>query len=380
MKNIFKLLTFTLFVSNLVAKEAEIDHMALATLMIQDENYQRAKISLDEVDTTKKDFDFGYYYTLRGMVSMKLLDYKNAIVEFESAIENGQTDKSIYLYLIEANYKLKDYQKTVEAIEKAGDVAKERSQLFSIKVDSLWKLKREGEAISTLTEAFQRFPKEFNFLKQKFFYLVSLMLYQSAIDVANEFIEKSEPNGETLIAMASALQKSGEYRRAILLLEEAQLRFRENPKISALLSHLYLKIEKFYPSANLMERASYFDIKHKADSSEMYRRSGAYPQALYVNSQILDRQEKLKQRLSIYLESGDFERAIAMEDSMSRSGLLEESEDIRYALAYALYMSGDFIGCEKHLQKLQRGDLFVKGIELRKNIEKCRADRWSCPQ
>lgn len=353
--------------------------MALATLMIQDGNYQRARVSLDEVDTTTKDFNFAYYYTLRGMVSMKLGDYSTAVDEFEKSIESGQTDKSVYLYLIEANYKLKDYEKTVNAIDRAGDLVKENSQLFSIKADSLWKLKREGEAIEALTDGYSLFPKEFNFLKQKFFYLVSLYLYQSAIDMANEFIKKSEPSADTLIAMASALQKSGEFKRAIALLEEAQLKFPKEPKISALLSHLYVKLESIYSSANIMERASIFDKKYKADSSEMYRRSGAFSQALYLNSQILDRKEKLKQRLSIFLEFSDFERAVAMEGSMTRSGLLDESEDIRYALAYALYMSGDFAGCEKHLQKLQRGDLFAKAIELRKNIQKCYEDKWSCP-
>jgi tetratricopeptide (TPR) repeat protein len=380
LKNILNIVIFiTVTFSALFGKSGDIDHMALATLMIQDENWERAKISLDEVDKSKKDFNFGYYYTLRGMVSMKLQDYKTAIVEFEEAIKNGQNDQNIYLYLIEANYKIKDYANTVYAIERGGSFAKGNPQLFSIKADSLWKIDRQGEAIETLSEGFQLFPKSYEFLKQKFFYLVSLYLYQSAIEVGNEFIKISEPSADTMIAMASALQKSGEFGRAIYILEKALLLFPKNPKISALLSHIYIKLEKIYTSASLMERASIFDGKYLTDGSEMYRRAGAFSQSIYLNSQILDRKEKLKQRLSIYLEFGDFERAVAMEDSMERSGLLKENEDIRYALAYALYMTGDFQNCEKHLKKPQRGDLFAKGIELRKNIQKCNEDMWSCP-
>jgi tetratricopeptide (TPR) repeat protein len=381
MKTVLKtILLIGLLQSGLFAKkEAKVDHMALATLMIQDGNFQRARASLDEVDTGVKDFNFGYYYTLRGMVSMKLTEYRTAISEFQSAIDNNQTDKSIYLSMIEANYKLKDYSGTVKAIDSAGEYGRDNPQLFTIKADSYWKLENRNSAFEAIEDGYRTFPDNHKFLKQKFFYLVTLHLYQSAIEVANIFLEKSSPNAETILAMASALKNSGEYRRAVMLLEEGQLRFGKNSKISALLSHIYLKMDKLYTSATVMERASYFERKYKADSSEMYRRSGAVSQALYLNSQILDRKEKMKQRLSIFLDFGDYDRAVAMESGLRRSGLLQSSEDIRYALAYALYMSGDFIGCEEHLKKLQRGDLFAKAIELRKNIQKCYEDKWSCP-
>ena len=386
MKTIFKI-TFlifaisSLFLSDLSAKkeEAKIDHMALATLMIQDGNFQRARASLDEVDTSVEEFDFKYYFTLRGMVSMKLQEYKTAIEELSKAIDYGQTDKSVFLYLIEANYKLKDYTGTINAINQAGEFGKDNPQLFAIKSESYWKLENPNGALNALAEGYKLFPENHGFLKQKFFYLVNLHLYQSAIETASYFLDKSTPTADTILAMASALKNSGDFDRAIQLLEDGQLRYPSNSKITALLSHLYMKLDQGFTSGNIMQRASVFEHKYKADSSEIYRRSGAFTQALYLNSQILDRKEKLKQRLSIYLQFSDFERAVAMEDSLTRSGLLGENEDIRYALAYALYMSGDFIRCERHLKKLQRGDLFAKAIELRKNIQKCQEDKWSCP-
>jgi tetratricopeptide (TPR) repeat protein len=387
MKTIFKI-TFlifaisSLFVSELSAKkkeEAKVDHMALATLMIQDANYQRARLSLDEVDKSVENFDFKYYFTLRGMVSMKLNEYKTAIEELNQAIDYGQNDKSVFLYLIEANYKLKNYSGTIEAIQKAGEFGKDNAQLFTIKAESYWKLKNPNSALNAIAEGYKLFPENHNFLKQKFFYLVNLHLYQSAIETASYFLDKSTPTADTILAMASSLKNAGDYDRAIQLLEEGQLMYPANPKLSALLSHLYIKIDRSYTSATIMERASVFERKYKADSSEIYRRAGAFSQALYLNSQILDRQEKLKQRLSIYLQFSHFDKAVAMEGSMKRSGLLKKNEDIRYALAYALYMTGDFISCERHLKKLQRGDLFAKAVELRKNIQKCQEDKWSCP-
>ena len=96
-----------------------------------------------------------------------------------------------------------------------------------------------------------------------------------------------------------------------------------------------------------------------------------------LNGQISDQKVKLRQRLALLLELQRYEQAAAMDDDLRRTGLMDD-EDIRYALAYAVFKVGDFDNAEIHLQKLTRPDLFRKAAELRRAIQDCSEDAWQC--
>jgi hypothetical protein len=57
---------------------------------------------------------------------------------------------------------------------------------------------------------------------------------------------------------------------------------------------------------------------------------------------------------------------------------LLEDEDLRYAVAYALFKTGEFGAAEEHLSALNRPDLFRKAAELRRAIQDCVEDSWKC--
>ena len=52
--------------------------------------------------------------------------------------------------------------------------------------------------------------------------------------------------------------------------------------------------------------------------------------------------------------------------------------NLRYAIAYALFKTGDFEDAERHLAQLNRPDLFRKAAELRRAIQDCTEDHWKC--
>ncbi|MGH8033991.1 MAG: hypothetical protein ACREO9_02110, partial [Lysobacterales bacterium] len=110
---------------------------------------------------------------------------------------------------------------------------------------------------------------------------------------------------------------------------------------------------------------------------ELYRRSGQIHRALMLNSQLSDQSEKFRQRLAIYLQMQRFEQVVAMETALRRTGLME-NEDLRYAMAYALFNTGEFEAAETYLGTLNRPDLFRKAAELRRAIVDCAGDRWKC--
>lgn len=371
------------------------DHLALATLMLYDGNFDKALNELGLVDTTKKGFDFARYYTIKGLVSMRLEDYKDAIANLNQAIEATRTKVykkikgvdtelvrteklgQLHLQLAEAYYRIKDYAKVIETLDAAGEAGVARPELFSLRADCYWRLTDHSNAFTTLSGGFDKFPEEVSFVKQKFFYFAELGLYQSAVDVADHYFQVAKPDSKDYIAFAQVLTGAHQDDKAITLLEKAKLQFPKNAKIPVLLGHLYIRKDMSNVAGNLFEYASYFDRKYVPEAAEVYRRAKAFPSSLRLNSQIADPKEKAKQQVAIFVEQGEFERVIALEDALKRYDMLKD-ENLRYALAYSYYMVKDYDSSELHLKKLTNSELFAKATVIRKSIERCKSNELEC--
>ena len=359
------------------SKSDEIDHVALAALLMKDGHYARAAETLNEADTTQKDFDFVLYYTIKGLIFTKQQLYTVANEQFYKAIESGQTEPTIYLYIAQNNFKLRDYQATIDALDKAGEAATAKPQLLALRAECHWKLEQKAEALDTLALTLKQFPEYYGVYKQRFNYFVELELYQSALEDAEIYLANEKPNVKTYLSFIGALRKSGATSKATILAEEGNLKFLDNADITVMLAHLYLDEEMIQTAAILFDQASIEDAKYTKEASEMLRRAREFTLALYKNAQLNNTKEKYKQRIAIYLEFNEYERVVATGSALERSGLLED-ENIRYALAYAYYMTSDFEKSEAQLRELTRPDLFEKATELRKNMEKCTNNSWEC--
>jgi tetratricopeptide (TPR) repeat protein len=375
------LILFLLISLNVSAAEKktsdDIDHMGLAALLLKDGYIDRANDELNQVDTEDEDLDKGRYFTLRGLVSSKLGDYEEANKFFEQALAFEDVDKALYLYVAQNNYKLKDYKGALIAIDNAGSIADEKASVIALKAECFWQLKSPDMALETLADGIKRFTSEWNFYKQRFNYLVSLKLYQSALDDAQVYLVNAKPTDKTVISFISALRNSGDTDKAIELAEQANLRYITSADITVILAHLYIDKEMLQAAAELFNEASIEDDKYTKEAAEMMRRAHEFTLALYKNSQMLEAKEKLKQRVAIFIEFGAYERILASTQALYRSELIED-ESIRYALAYSYYMVGKYEECEAELKFLTRPDLFNKATELRKNMQKCKDNHWEC--
>jgi tetratricopeptide (TPR) repeat protein len=214
-------------------------------------------------------------------------------------------------------------------------------------------------------------------LRRKVFYLVDMGLFLQAVVLSRQFLEGSGGKLEDYVAIGNALRASGELEEAALLLEYAQLTFPESAQVRKVLAHVYIDRGEMNAAADVLYQAALLDPILMTEAAELYRRAGQLHRALALNSQLADQPEKFRQRLALYLQMGSYEQAAAMEVPLRRVGLLQE-EDLRYAIAYALFKIGDFVAAEAQLAELTRPDLFRKAAELRRSINDCAADQWKC--
>lgn len=355
----------------------EVDHLSLAALLLKDGFVDRANDELAQVDTEDETLDLGRFFTLKGLIETKLGQYEAANKSFIQALSHEEVDRALYLYVAQNSYKLKDYKGALDAIGMAGTAADDKASVFALKAECHWQLKDANEALNILQAGIKKFPSEWNFYQQRFNYLVVLKLYQSALADAQVYLVNAKPTEKTVLSFISALRKSGDTDKAIELAEQANLRFLQSADITVMLAHLYIDKEMIQAAADLFDEASIEDSKYTKEAAEMMRRAHEFILSLYKNSQMLETKEKLKQRVAIFIEFGSYERIIASEKALQRSGLIED-ESIRYALAYAYYMTGAYDKCEEQLKQLTRPDLFSKATELRKNMQKCENNHWEC--
>ncbi len=358
-------------------KTQPADFLELAAVMLKDGHSDRALLALQSVDLENKKTDLAKFYTLQGLAYLHLNDLEAAKDSLQQAVKNGQKDQAIFIYLAQVYFGLKDYKQTIQAIVKAGDQANKDASLISLRAESYWHLKETAAAIDSLNEGQKIFPDDFRFLKRKVFYFVELGLYQEAVKLGREYLKRSKAAATDYIAFGNALRLSREYEEALSILEIARLQFPHNEMVAKLLAHTYLDQGKLNAAAFILEQAALLNPNLQAEAAEIYRRAGRFHKALTLNESISDQKIKLKQRLSILLALKQFERAANMESSLYRTGLLDD-QDVRYALAYALFSSRRFPEANKHLDHLKNAELFRKGTELRRLMEVCKIEPWQC--
>lgn len=358
-------------------KAAKTDFMSLAAMMLKDGHSDRALLALQSVDLEDEATDLAHFYTLQGLAYMNLNDMLAAQDSLQLAIKNGQQDLVIYVYLAQANYALKDYEKVIIAVDKAGAIASQYPTLFEMKSQAYWQLKQTDAAIETLNKAQKIFAGDYRFMRRKVFYLVELKLYNQAAVLGKQYLQLSEGKASDYIAIGNALRLSKEYQQTLIIMEGARLKFPENVTIAKVLAHTYMDMGELNSGAFILEQAAQYDPELIAESAEVYRRAGRLYKALTMNPGIRDHKVKLKQRLAIYLALKRYEKAANMKKSLYRSGLLDD-QNIRYALAYAYFASGQFKSASTQIDYLTESDLFKKGIELRRMMEACKEEPWQC--
>lgn len=358
-------------------RQPSADLIELAAIMLKDGHNDRALLALQGVDLQDEKTDLARFYTLQGLAYMNLNDNVAAKNSLQLAIDNGQQEKIIHVYLAQVNFSLKNYPETIQAIINAGEVANNYPALFVTKARAHWHLKETAKAIKTLTDAEQLFPGDYRFLKQKVFYFVELALYQEAAKLGREYLALSQAKAEDYIAIGNALRLSKAYDEAMNILEIARLQFPNNDVIAKLLAHVYLDQDKLNSAAFILEQAAILNTDLLAEAAEVYRRAGRFHKALTLNQAVSDQKVKFKQRLSILLALKQYEQAANMASSLYRTGLLED-QHVRYALAYALFSTGRYSAADEHIDHLKDAELFRRGMELRRLMEICKTEPWQC--
>lgn len=361
----------------------DVDRLALAALLIGDGNFERARTVLAGVDLDDENLDRMRYHSLEGLVALNLEELPRAAAAFEqvaqAANEQGEpVPEVIWLYLAQAYFGQQDYAGVLRSLDRAAAETTELPSVYLMRAQSHWELAEVDEAWQVLSAGVTLFPdRAGEFTRRQVFWLVDLGLYQQAAEIGLAFLDQHRAATEDAVAIGNALRQAGQYDEALRVLEVARLNDADDIQLTRVLAHTWLAREQILPAADLIHAAGRLDPELVIEAAELYRRSGWLIKALMLNGQVIDQPKKFRQRLAILLELERFDQAAAMEETLFRTGLLED-EEIRYALAFAYFKTGEYEQAERHLAGLSSDELFRKAIELRRAMEQCTAEPWLC--
>lgn len=355
----------------------EVNHVDLAAKMIADGHYDRAEEVLAGVDPEQEGVDRKKLFTLRGIVYLKKQLFSASVDSFEAAIAAGQSEPVVRLYLAQGYFGLKSYEKCLTSLDGAGEAGTKAEEAHLMRARANWELRRHGSSIDALNAGLVRFPRSGQIQRMKLFFLVDLGLYQEVVQLSEAYLARPDVMEDDYVAVGEALRAGRQLSEAQLLLERALLRFPESEKIAVQLAHGYLDDGHPAIAAMLFEDAARVNPQYYLEAAELYKEAKRADRALSLNARVSDQRAKLKQRLSLLLSQERFEQVAAMTPVLSRLNLLLD-DDIRYALAFAYFQTGQLELAEQHAKTITQSKLFEASVELRKAIDTCRDAGWEC--
>ncbi len=353
----------------------EVDHLAIAARLIRDGHHARAETVLRQVDLKQPGLALDRHYTLLGLAQLQLGRHAEAVMSLKKAVKHGQTEPVVHSYMAQAFFGLERYHGVLFELAKAGDAGRSAPGLFSMRARSHWELGQRAPALAALEQGLAAFPDREQLERARLTYLIELGLFQEVSRVGATFLNREGATADDYAMVAEGLRRSKQLDQAKDVLEGARLRFPDRPRLTVLLAHTYRDSGNPLVAAMLFEDAVRFDRDHALAAAELYLKAGRVSRAISLNARVTDQRKKMKQRLKILLEIERFAEIAAMEAKLARIGLLSD-EDIRYALAYAHFETGQFDEAEAHLKRLSDPKLFEKALHLRRAMQRCRDAEW----
>lgn len=347
--------------------DKDIDYLGVTAILLRDGNYERAEETLMAIDIDDEELDLNRYYTLKGLIELRLQRYEESLKSFNTANMIGETNPVIYAYISQSYFAIKDYQSSIDAINKVPNI-RLFPDLYGLKSQAFWLMGNKSEGFKIIEEGIVTFPEKITFRQQKVNYLIELDLTQAAMECANSIIELDKSDPELYLTLAESFRKGQEAKRAVILMEEAYLKFPDNHRILLMMAQCYVDMERYLTAAKLVEKVSLEDSKYLKDSAELYMEAGNIQRALYINYQVSDKDTKAKLRFNLLISMERFEEAVAIIPRLERTGLMED-ESLIYAAAYVYFKVQKYKASIDYLSRIRGERLFRQASKLRKAIK-----------
>lgn len=373
MINIFLLLALSFSNAALDARYDDFEDFELIRALVDDN-----KLDLAEKELKELKGDVALYSYWSGVVNYKKGQFEEALRFLKKArFDKNQSEfEKQQLFLARTEKALKNFSdcaNTFTVIEKSihysdGDSIM-HAECFekSAQIDKAWsifaKRLQSSQNIDVLVSACT--------------FLMSQKLIHVATHVSLDWLAKNSKQSSDFISISDLFQKFNFTQSRLSILEMARVKYPLDIDVNLSLNQIYFEKGMLLAVEEGFSRAALSDGKYAYHSAEINRQVGRYERSLFFNARIVDEKERLKQKLAIYVDKGQFALIASLEPILQRSPLINDDE-VRYALAYSLVRSGEYKRPLQYLAKITNKDFLEKAVILRNALSECVANNTVC--
>lgn len=351
----------------------DVDYLALASMLIKDGSYARAKGALSQSRKEWDDINHDHYYLLSGLYQLRTDKIKDAIVQLQKVNDSDFIDLK-NIYLAQAYVKNKKYSLALQALNLV-DISKHPSKSVTyLKAKVYFYNSMYSEVISTLSAKSVKSDQNAKLLLIN--YLMKMQLFEEAfLRVPKLLIEHNHT--QIYEKLSSIFTSAGQVGKAINILEYGVLVNPKNEVLLKVLAALYDKQKMTITSGNLYTRLAYLNKEFSKDAASYLMRSDRLANAFTLNIIVTDPNEKLSQKLSFYIENEMFDLARSLDVSLRQYGVYKD-DDVKYAMAYSYLLSGEYKISLSLLKQIKKHSLVSKSLKLMDVVNKCQKVSWEC--
>lgn len=352
-------------------KPLDEDKVALAGLLVREGDWDRAAQVLAEVDVARPGTDLGRYYTLSGLVALRARQAEPAVSAFQAALQHSVEGRELLqLHLARAQLLADRPEQALQALNQTGEVGAGMSGSWLLRAEAHGALGDWDAAFLALEQGSARLPDQRDLPRQQVLLLVKLGLFREARERGEALLTEPGATTDDTITIAEALRRSGDLVEARTLLEAALLSRPDDRDLLVQAARAAIDDGDARSAGRFLERAAILDPALALEAAEAYRRGGDLEAALRLNGEVADPHAKARQRLGLLLEDEAFDRAVALEERLTRLGL-DTDDSIAYGLAYAWFRLGVPAEAERWLSGISDPKVFVQANALREAMAGC---------
>lgn len=349
------------------ADAAEVDPVALAAVLLDGGDADRALSVLKQSEATASKAQPARYWLLRGIAAQKLGRDEDAFQALRRSARLTPKDRRVQLLLAKAAWQTGRAQATLAALDAAG-AQNDQAAIVALRADALLKLGNAAAAADVLDAGYRR-TREPALLAREVELFASLGLFRAAGEAARPLLDGDK---DMALAVVERLRQAGGRAQAVELAERLRLRHPADVDATLLLAQALTDAGRPANAALLYDELMAIDPAYATDAAELYRRLGRLDAALWRNGLAPSSDRKWRQRFGLLVEQERVDEAAAMAPRLQRLGLLKDAT-VAYALGWALFQTGDQREAEKVLKTIHDPGVFNDATALRQRIAACRA-------
>jgi len=305
--------------------------------------------------------------SFHGIIAMKRSRPAEAIPHFLRVLELRPNRIAVWLYLGQAYVETEQYKLAVDALYRGEPVGLKLPSYFRLRARAEQAAGWIEEAYDTLDYAVIHLPDHPELVREQALLLAREGLYAAALSKGEWYLALQPEDRDGYLILGEALRSSGRPREAAAILEQAALRFDQDPDVVARLALAHASDGRHLAAARLFARATRLGGEYAFEAADQFRATGRLREALEQNARVARPARRLAQRLDLYLATERFDRAAALHGPLEQSGALESGTPA-YRLAYAHLRTGELDRAEALCKRVSDPDLQDSVRKLREAI------------